>query len=116
MSGCHIRLELLAHCFGKDNGMEEDSRLGDTCLLEILIGSFKHDVCDAESKNLIGFLKHLMSNRIAVVKILPHAYELGSLTGKHKCFHLYLYYYQVHLFNRRYIATAHDVTQIYRSG
>ena len=66
--------------------MEEDCRLGDICSPEVFVASVEHDVCDAESENLIGLLHHLTCLQTIVVQVFSHTRELCALTGKYICF------------------------------
>ena len=44
VSGCHVRLEGVAHAECADDAMEEHSGLRHFCLAQILVGTFKHNV------------------------------------------------------------------------
>ena len=88
MAGHHVGLELVAEALGEGYAVKEYGRLGHLCLAQILLRAFKHEVCDPESKDLIGFLKHFADLRVAFVEVLAHSYELGALTGKYICFHM----------------------------
>ena len=68
--------------------MKEDSGLSHLGLTQVLIGAFKHQVGDAESKNLVSLLKHLLSHGVVVIQVFAHTYKLGTLTGKYNCFHI----------------------------
>ena len=70
--------------------MQEDCRLRDLCLLQVIVGAFEHDIRDSVTQNLVGFLKKFLSCCVVVVEILTHPYELSSLSGKNKCFHFFL--------------------------
>ena len=67
--------------------MEEYGRLGDFGLFQLFVCAFKHNVCDAETEDLVGFLKHFVSHLVGVVQFFAHSYELGTLSGEYKCFH-----------------------------
>ena len=68
--------------------MEEHGRLSNLSLLEFIVGTVEHNVGDAITENIISFLKKLFCLWIVVVEVFTHTYELGSLSGKYKCFHL----------------------------
>ena len=64
----------------------------------VLAGLFKvfgcaleHDVCDSESKNLIGPVQHLAGYFVALIEFFSHTRELRSLTWEYiRFFHLHL--------------------------
>ena len=70
--------------------MQEDGRLCHLRLLQVVVGTGKHDVGDAITKNVVSFLKEFLSQWVVVVQILTHSYKLCSLSGKNKCFHFLL--------------------------
>ena len=87
MAGHHIGLELLAHGLGQDYGVKEDGGLCHFCLTQVLFRAIEHKVRDAEAEYLVCLLKHGAGGLVVVIQVLAHSYELGSLTGKYKCFH-----------------------------
>ncbi|CDD83511.1 unknown [Bacteroides sp. CAG:462] len=68
--------------------MQEYRRLGYLGLTEVFVRSFEHDVRDAVTENIIGFFKQFLGERVVFIKIFTHTYELCSLSGKYKCFHI----------------------------
>ena len=66
--------------------MDEDGGLGDAGGLQIVGGVPEHHLGDGKTKDLIGFLHQFPGLPAALVKRLPHAGELGALTGKNICF------------------------------
>ena len=78
--------------------MQENCRLGNFCLLQLLIGTVEHDLGYVVTKNIISFLEKFLCQRIVVVQVFTHTYELRSLSGKNKCFHINK------KFNIRYLA------------
>ena len=68
--------------------MEEHGWLRHFRLLQLFVSAFEYDVRDSETKDVVGFLKKLFSYGVLLVKVLAHSYELGTLPGKYKCFHV----------------------------
>lgn len=67
--------------------MEEYGGLCHLGLTQVLVCTGKHEVCDAESENLVCLLEHLFCNRIIVIQVFAHSDELGTLSWEYKCFH-----------------------------
>ena len=65
--------------------MQEDGRLRYLGLLQLLVGSGEHDVRDAETEDLVGFLEQLLGRRYVVVEVFAHAYGLSALTREYVC-------------------------------
>ena len=78
---------LLAHREREDDRVQEYGGLGDLGLLQVVLGAFKHEVGDAETQHLIGFLKQFFGLGIVVIQVLAHTDELCALTGEYECFH-----------------------------
>ena len=87
----HVGLKGFAHILGQNDAVEEDGRLSDAGLLQVLRRAGEHEVGDAEADDFIGTLKHGTALVVAVVEILAHAHKLGSLAGEYVCFHLSLF-------------------------
>ena len=82
----HHRRSLQAAAAGQDDAVDEDGRLGDARSLQG-IGVFpEHDVRDGETEDPVGPVHHLPGLRAALIERLPHAGELGALSGKDICF------------------------------
>ncbi len=88
MSGHHRGVKLFAHGLGENHRVEENGGLCNLGLTEVFVSALKHEVGYAESEYLVGLLKHLFGHRIIVIEVFAHAYKLGTLTGKYKCFHV----------------------------
>ena len=86
MTGSHVGLHFILKSLGENNRVEEYCRLSHLSLAKIFIGTVKHQVGDAESKNVISFFKHFTGHGIVIV-VLAHTYELRTLTGEYKCLH-----------------------------
>ena len=67
MATHHVGHELAAHIGGKDDGVEENGRLGDFGLFQVFGGAGKHEVGDAEANNLVGLLKEVAAVLAVVV-------------------------------------------------
>ena len=87
MPGHHFRREIIAHAQRGDDRVEEYGRLRHFGLLQVLVRAVEHDVRDTEAQDFVCFLKQIFCQRIIVIQVFAHAYELCSLTGKNKCFH-----------------------------
>ena len=69
--------------------MDEYGGLCNLSLAQVFISTFKHEVSDAETKNLVGLFKHFVSYGIVIIQVFAHSYELGTLSWKNKSFHIY---------------------------
>ena len=73
--------------------MDEDGGLGDAGGLEVFGGFPEHDVRDGEAEDFVGLVHQFPGLRAALIKRLPHAGELGALSGKDICFtHTFQYW------------------------
>ena len=88
MTCYHVRIETFSQAESFNNTVNIYCRLRHFCLFQFLICSIKHDVCDAETENLISFLEELFGNGMLLVEIFTHTNKLCTLARKNKCFHL----------------------------
>ena len=72
--------------------MQEDGRLRDLRLLQLLVGTAEHDVRDAVAKDVVGLLEKFFRYWVVVVELLAHTDELCPLSGEYKCFHIYFFF------------------------
>ena len=75
--------------------MEEHGRLSNLGLLQLVVGTGKHNISNLETENLIGLIKEFFCQRIVVIKVLTHSYELRTLTWENKCFHFLFYLFSL---------------------
>ena len=87
-----FRLESVAHAQGRNNGVQEDGRLRHLRLAQVFVRTCKHNIGNAISQDIIGFLKQILGKCRVFVQVFAHSYELGTLTGKYKCFHFSLFF------------------------
>ena len=87
VTGNHIGIELVTHRERENHRVQEYSGLSDLGLLQVILGAFKHEVGDAESQHLIGFLKQFFGLGIVVIQVFAHTDKLRTLTGEYECFH-----------------------------
>ena len=87
VTGYHIGLELVAHRERENHRVQEYSGLSDLGLLQVILGAFKHEVGNAETQHLIGFLKQFFGLGVVVIQVLAHTDKLRTLTGEYECFH-----------------------------
>ena len=87
VAGHHRRLEVVAKVLGQQYAVKEYGRPRHLGLLQVLLGSVEHQVCDAEAKDLVGFLKQIAGFGIVVVQVLAHSHKLGTLARKYIRFH-----------------------------
>ena len=80
------------HRLGQNHRVEENSRLGYFGFFQLFGCAVEEDVRDAEAQNLIGFFEIGFGFGVLFVQIFTHADKLCSLSGKYKCFHLFLSY------------------------
>ena len=88
VSGGHFGLKIFPHAECGDDRVEVYGRLGHFRLAEVFVGTFKHDVGDAETEDIIGFFKQFLGEWVCVIEFFTHSYKLCSLSGKYKCFHI----------------------------
>ena len=79
------RIGFYAERLGHDYRVEEYGRLRYLRLLQLLVRTCEHDVRDAETENLVGFLEQLLRFGYVVVKVFAHTDCLGTLTRKYVC-------------------------------
>ena len=77
--------------------MQEYCRLCHLGLLQLVVSTGKHDVCNTESEDFVGLLEEFLSCLIVVVEVLAHTYKLRSLSGENKCFHNLILFFFVYI-------------------
>ena len=88
MAGHHIGLELIAEGFGEKHAMKEDGGLRHLRLFEVFLGAVEHQIGDAETENIVCFLKKFFCFRVVIIKIFSHSDKLGALARKYISFHI----------------------------
>ena len=83
MSGGGIGLH--AQRLGHDHRVEEYGGLGDAGLLQFFVRTGEHDVGDAETEDLVGFLEEFLRSRNVVVEVFAHSDGLGALAREYVC-------------------------------
>ena len=83
----HFRFKIISHAQCADYTMQKNCGLCNLCLLQLIIGSGKHNIGNPVTKNIVSFLKKFFCQRVIVVEVFAHTYKLCSLSGKNKCFH-----------------------------
>ena len=53
----HVGLELIAHALGEDDAVQENRRLGDLCLLEVVFSAVEHEVGNAETEDFVSLVE-----------------------------------------------------------
>lgn len=66
-------------------GVQEYGGLGNIGLFQLLLGAREHDVCDAETEDIIGLLEKVAGGLILLVVVFAHAGELSALAGEYIC-------------------------------
>ena len=70
--------------------MQKYGGLGDFRLLQVVVRAGKHQIGDAEAKDVVGLFKQIFRERLLVVQRLAHSNELGSLAWKYVGVHIFL--------------------------
>ena len=65
--------------------MQEDGRLGDLGLTEILFGAVEHQFGDFKIQNSVGFMEHVFRLRRVVEEVFSHTNILCPLSGENVC-------------------------------
>src|SRR5690554_748772 len=86
MPCCHIRLEAFAQRFGQYYRMKKDGRLGYFGLPQVFVCSFKHEVSNPKSQDVVGLFKQFFGQGRLLVKVLAHSNKLCPLSGKYISF------------------------------
>ncbi len=72
----HIGFEGVAENLSEDYGVEEDGRLCDLGLAELLVGAGEHDISDLEAEDGVGLVEESLSFGVVFIEVLAHADEL----------------------------------------
>jgi hypothetical protein len=60
VTGGHLRLKVIAHAEGGNNGMKEYGRLGNFSLAQVFICSVEHNISNTIPEDIICFLKKFL--------------------------------------------------------
>ena len=74
--------------------MQENGRLGNLGLLQILVSTSKHNVGNAVAENLVSLFKQFLCSLVVVIQVLTHTNKLCPLSGENKCFHFFLFIFK----------------------
>ena len=76
MASNHGRIELLAEAQSSDDAVEEYGWLSNIGLLELLVCTGKHYICNLETKYFVGLVEKSLGRLVVIVEFLTHTYEL----------------------------------------